>query len=318
MEASAIVTACVLCDRNLSDEPTGSAGDDTYLFACATCGRYRVDGADLALKVFNAREMRPHRYLLSALTKASPQPIALDEKLRNQLREGSIREKTIGEKIEAVVRWFATKSDQLGRAVPTDSDADYPVAACRGPTEWGTLLQHLGRPEVNLLALNGDIRKGAVAITVKGLQWLAEQPKASGAKVLIAMSFDPSLNDVKDAIAHGIRQAGYDPIRVDDDHYNGGVMDRIIGIIRESKFIVSDFTQNRGGVYYEAGVAFGLGIPIVNVCAAECLAGGSERLHFDVQHLNFISWKREDLPALTSRLKDRIVAVFGRGPRELP
>ena len=36
-------------------------------------------------------------------------------------------------------------------------------------------------------------------------------------------------------------------------------MDRIIAQIRASKFVVADFTRNRGGVYYEAGFALGLG-----------------------------------------------------------
>jgi len=92
-------------------------------------------------------------------------------------------------------------------------------------------------------------------------------------------------------------------------------MDRIIALIRESKFVVADFTRNRGGVYYEAAFAAGRDIPVVHVCAADCLnAESDDAIHFDVKHLNFIPWTSDALRAFTDRLRDRILAVFGRGP----
>jgi hypothetical protein len=132
------------------------------------------------------------------------------------------------------------------------------------------------------------------------------------------MAFDKSLDGVKTAIHKAVEGAGYDPLRVDDDHYSGGVMDRILMHIRDSKFIVADFTKNRGGVYYEAGVAFGLGIDVVNVCDVECLKEGATdpvRLHFDVRHLVFVPWKTDQLAKFSDELRNHIIAVHGRGPR---
>jgi hypothetical protein len=91
---------------------------------------------------------------------------------------------------------------------------------------------------------------------------------------------------------------------------------RIITHIRDSKFIVADFTKNRGGVYYEAGVAFGLGIDVVNVCDAACLDKESDDpLHFDVRHLVFVPWKNDELSKFSEALCNHIVALHGRGPR---
>jgi nucleoside 2-deoxyribosyltransferase len=93
-------------------------------------------------------------------------------------------------------------------------------------------------------------------------------------------------------------------------------MDRIITQIRDSKFIVADFTKNRGGVYYEAGVAFGLGIDVVNVCDADCLKdGAADRLHFDVRHLVFVTWDKANVAKFSEELCSHIVAIHGRGPR---
>jgi hypothetical protein len=40
-----------------------------------------------------------------------------------------------------------------------------------------------------------------------------------------------------------------------------------------------------------------------------------EQVHFDIAHLNLITWKREELPELSQRLRNRIESVLGKGPR---
>jgi nucleoside 2-deoxyribosyltransferase len=137
-------------------------------------------------------------------------------------------------------------------------------------------------------------------------------------KGFIAMAFSEDLNPLKTAISTGIRAAGYEPTRVDQEDYVGGVMDKIIALIRESRFVVADFTRNRGGVYYEAGFAFGLGIKVVQVCSQAQLESTdpSQRLHFDVNHLNCLAWTEGKLDEFSDRLRDRILAIFGRGPNK--
>jgi len=94
------------------------------------------------------------------------------------------------------------------------------------------------------------------------------------------------------------------------------VMDKIIALVRVSRFVVADFTWNRGGVYYEAGFASGLGLPVIQICEESQLSSSdpSVRLHFDVTHLNFIGWNEDKLAEFSDRLENRIVAVLGRGP----
>jgi hypothetical protein len=255
--------SCVLCDRNSGVKPSDLTQQGTYIFHCTTCGRYEVDDADLAWKVFEDHKIRPLRYRLSALAKGTRQnPFVINRKVRIDLLAGLPRDKTVQEKIELMFHWFASRSSEVGTHVETQWNDDYPAAWCKSPGEWGTLLRYAN--DVGLLNVETlDSPQSIVESTVKGWQWLDERPKATGSKAFIAMAFDPSLDDVKAAIHKAIENAGYDPLRVDDDHYSGGVMDRIITHIRDSKFIVADFTKNRGGVYYEAGVAFGLGIDVV-------------------------------------------------------
>ncbi len=87
-------------------------------------------------------------------------------------------------------------------------------------------------------------------------------------------------------------------------------MDRILARIRESRFVIADLTHNRGGVYYEAGFAEGLGIPVIYTCDADCLdpeAPKEKRVHFDCQHLNIENGSPEH-NEFKSRLTYRLCA----------
>jgi hypothetical protein len=64
-------------------------------------------------------------------------------------------------------------------------------------------------------------------------------------------------------------------------------------------------------VYFEAGFAMGLGLPVL----FSCRAGWFNQLHFDIRQYNCIKW--DDIEDLAKRLQLRIEAVIGRGTRAL-
>jgi hypothetical protein len=64
----------------------------------------------------------------------------------------------------------------------------------------------------------------------------------------------------------------------------------------------------RGGVYYEAGFAQGLNIPVIWVCRLDVI----DHVHFDTRQFNHITWT--DPQDLYAKLKNRIGAVIGDGP----
>lgn len=134
------------------------------------------------------------------------------------------------------------------------------------------------------------------------------------AQCFIAMWFHESMNDALErGIEPAIEEAGYEPFRIDRKEHINKIDDEIIVEIRRSRFLVADFTQGedgaRGGVYYEAGFAHGLGIPVIFTCHEDVV----ETLHFDTNHYNHIVWCS---PAdLGEKLKNRILAVIGPGQR---
>jgi nucleoside 2-deoxyribosyltransferase len=68
--------------------------------------------------------------------------------------------------------------------------------------------------------------------------------------------------------------------------------------------VVADFTGDRGGVYYEAGFAQGLGIPVIWTVREDWL----DRIHFDTRQYNHIHYATPE--ELRKALKNRILATI--------
>ncbi|MFV1018722.1 nucleoside 2-deoxyribosyltransferase [Bacillus tropicus] len=147
-----------------------------------------------------------------------------------------------------------------------------------------------------------------ITVTVKGWNRIAELEKVNGAEtkqVFVAMWFATEMDNVyKNAIATAVKEAGYDPIRIDKVEHNNKIDDEIIAKIKQSKFVIADFTGHRGGVYFEAGYAMGLGKPVIWTCREDDLTN----LHFDTRQYSHIVWKEE--MELKESLLNRIRATI--------
>jgi len=170
------------------------------------------------------------------------------------------------------------------------------------------------RALAELLCENGwlfeTFRTGHPAqVTPKGFMHAAEANVSTSSNGFIAMWFDKTMDEARDlGLAPAIRNAGYTSIVVSGVEHINKIDDEIISQIRRSKFLVADFTGHRGGVYFEAGFAMGLGLPVFWTCRQDDLA----KLHFDIRQYNCIDWT--DTLNLQTRLTRRIEAVLGRGP----
>lgn len=167
---------------------------------------------------------------------------------------------------------------------------------------------------VNYLAVEQRIycEGDGCKITPKGWARLAELQNinADSEQCFVAMWFDDSLKRIyDDVISRAILDAGYRPHKVDQREHNNKIDDEIIAQIRRSRFIVADFTGHRGGVYYEAGFAKGLGLEVIWTCRKDEI----EKLHFDIRQYNCIDWEEDKLSEFAKRLTNRIESVLGRG-----
>ncbi len=144
-----------------------------------------------------------------------------------------------------------------------------------------------------------------IKITAKGWEKLYEIKNglSSNKQVFVAMWFNRSMDIASNAILEAITECGYVPKRIDTVEHNNKICDQIVAEIKQSKFLISNFTGHRGGVYYEAGFAHGLGIPVIFTCREDSV----DELHFDTRQFNHIVWNNEN--DLKIKLINRIRAT---------
>lgn len=230
---------------------------------------------------------------------------------------------TFSEKVNATLRNFGQNINrvdgafQISRGNPADAAPVNTMIAVGDLADIGELqaflilLKNMGL----LVDTGSTINQQRLALTAAGWERIEklETKTIATTQVFVAMWFNPVMID---AFAKGfepaITAAGYKPLRIDKKEHINKVDDEIIAEIRRSRFLVSDFTceheKPRGGVYFEAGFAMGLGIPVIWTCKETSI----NDLHFDTRQYNHIVWT--DPADLYKQLHSRIGAVIGDGP----
>ena len=222
----------------------------------------------------------------------------------------------VHERADRLLRFIASVTDVVGDYAEISPDSCDPACAWSESTDWQEVHYFL-----RYLVNNGCLEAGTLEhnmfkgwATVDGHSRIAEQEvNLDSVQAFVAMWFDKSMNEAyRVGIEPGIRESGYRALRIDREEYVDKIDDRIVAEIRRSRFLVADFTQGkggaRGGVYYEAGFAYGLGIPVFYTCHADLV----EYLHLDTRQYNHILWKTPD--ELRESLRNRIRRVLGDGP----
>ncbi|MDD5698252.1 MAG: hypothetical protein PHH77_06505 [Victivallaceae bacterium] len=129
----------------------------------------------------------------------------------------------------------------------------------------------------------------------------------TSSKCFVAMSFDKDLEDIFSlGIQPGVSTLGYEVIRVDKVAHNDKIDSKICELINQSRFVIADFTRQRNGVYYEAGYAKGLGLPVIQTCEHSDFSN----LHFDIKTIHTIRY--QTAAELKNLLQDHVEKSIGR------
>ena len=154
--------------------------------------------------------------------------------------------------------------------------------------------------------------------TLKGLEHCESLLSSNESKTaFVAMKFSEEMKSLhENAIKPACAGCGFSALTVDEKEHNDDITDKIISEIKTSHFIVADFTGNNAGVYYEAGYAKGLGLPVIKTCKKSWFDDPStddegkkiNKLHFDIEHDNLILWENEG--DLKRKLENRIRATI--------
>ena len=299
------VEKCPICE--LAADITLTYDADTleggYRGRCDRCGAVRV-----MQEVVNRFRQTKTQYLLSAFFRRYPAkvpPLVTQENV-DELIAGMPVMRTVPEKLNGLLKLLVDSRIPPGTAIPFSASTSYPLVFAANEMELNFLLSQL--------SLRGLVTQDGwgVQVTASGFEKMEELEAASyksSRNAFVAMWFDKSLDSIySDAIEPAIRDAGYQPIRIDKTEHINRIDDEIISQLRQSRFLVADFTGQRPGVYYEAGYMHGLGRNVFWMIAKKQL----QEVHFDVRQYNFIDYESSDEARL--RLYNRIMANEGRGP----
>lgn len=197
----------------------------------------------------------------------------------------------------------------------------FPDACCEASewvaTAWAATPMELGYLLRDFLETQKWLSKkfDGFVITPSGWQQIEDlklRPSQSQT-AFVAMSFAKTpilLSLFELGIVPGIQAAGYQAVRVDRVEHVNRIDDEIVAMIRKSKFVVADFTENSKGVYFEAGFAQGLGQKVIWTVHEDHL----KEIHFDTRQFNFILWREGELEAFATALQHRIEGAIEPGP----
>lgn len=284
---------------------------DRHVITCPRCGNFSISGSALAVASRSAQDLRLSAWLRSR--QGSMEIPYVASGTLEQVKSG-IPEYTVGERQTLALKAIASKTKHPGKPVDLAPHLDFVLAWCGSEEEFAFILNAL--KDRGLVTLTdvldaSDSFSFETVVTAAGWDYLDTVARAPilSQQGFVAMSFAPELSRAWSVgIEPAVRSSGYAPFRVDVAPHIDRIDAKIVSEIRSSKFLVADVTGQRPGVYFEAGFAIGLGIPVFWSVRTDQL----KDVHFDTRQYRHVVWENEE--QLCDQLRDLVVALLGRGP----
>ena len=264
--------------------------------ACLRCGSFKVSATvkhgDIDLDLQRA---------LGAATRQSIAPLVLVKDFAELARPH--RESLISERPTKLLRHISNLCVRPGGSMLVHKDFDYTVADCATSEELVFYVQALQRKGLIESVWQQVANGWTCAPTLEG--WTSIQPSQQTGGIpgtcFIALAMVPRMETAyREAIEPAARECGYEVRSMLDIRTNEGITDRILAEVRSAEFLIADFTEQRSGVYFEAGFAKGLGRPIVWSVHRDEIAD----VHFDTRHFGHVVWSSHE------ELKEQLIATI--------
>ncbi len=284
---------------------------------CPRCGRFQITRTALAMA--SSRKLTP---LLSAWIREKQEggqepPIINSDNLDSV--ETAFPNYSVADKLALLLSAIARRSSHPGDPVSLLPSRDYPLCWARNESELAFY--------IDTLRQRGLVKDGGVggrtfgqkeenlAVTSEGWGEVESFRRRSplSDQAFVAMSFSNDMFSVyTSAIVPAIGRAGYRAYRVDAEPHADRIDVKIMSEIQRSRFLVADVTEQRKGVYFEAGYALGLGLPVIWSVRRDDLPN----VHFDTRQYNHIVW--ETPQQFEGLLSDFVATIVGRKSSDRP
>jgi hypothetical protein len=292
---------CAICNWPADGVKMRNSGVfDGLAVDCPRCGSYELVGPEAITMSFNwESDLRNALSCAARQASVSGQPIRIVGNNAVDLARPHMNTRVL-ENQERLLRTVAAMAGRPKRVAVFWPATDFTLIDCYSTDEFAWHINEL--IEQGFLTRSGSASVD-LALTAAGWKRVQPFPQSGGipGQCFVAMWFSDEMRTAyTDGIAPAIVKAGCKPIRIDQKEHNNEIPDEIMAEIRNSQFMVADFTGQRLGVYYEAGFAMGLGRKVIWCCRKDQI----DKLHFDTNHRNHIAW--ENTEDLRNRLYTRI------------
>jgi ribosomal protein L32 len=270
---------------------------------CPACGEYELSER-LAMQIGSPPTNIRTNYIYSAaIREYYERGVVLRVEDLQKLRDSVVIPDGPLESIDRILLYVYRKANSAVQHVRLHFQTDYPIAYAKDAGEFEYFIEKA--QELGYLERGADI--DWLRLGLDGWKRISELRKDEirSNQAFVAMWFSKDLDDAwLKGLKPALEQTVYVPLRIDLSQHNEKIDDRIIAEIRKSSLVVADFTGQRGGVYFEAGFAMGLGKPVIWTCREDDV----EKLHFDTRQYNHIVWN--DAKDLKEKLVLRIEATL--------
>jgi len=315
---------CYICNNTATITQTNA---DSKLFNCPRCGKFYISGS-MESYILD-RGDKSNYYKVSSWIREQNDEFNNTPTLDNFDEILEIREKTIQEKFDLMmlflkecpenielrdVESYWITMSHLGVEVDEDIVSYSNLILLKSwIKDYSELLKFASKAIENNLLI-GEVDKGINYfgfnhLTFDGLQYLEslDQPNKSSRNIFVAFNFSDELNTIFNThVKKAIEELGFNYIIVNQNstEHNRAISDEIIAKLKSSRIVIADFTNHRNSVYFEAGFAMGMKIPIIWTCQE----GHEDDLSFDTRQYPHLIWR--DGEDLRKQVSDRIQVII--------
>lgn len=304
---------CLFCDLPVEVKEINPLSE--YSFNCKNCGKYRLshiiwkDRDHDTMQLIKRTRQNISGYLRECTEKNITLPMIKTENLI-EFYENSFIPISIEDKINKYLLFILRKTEYFGCVIKQTVLCNHPaICYAHNLEELHEICSYL--KDRNYIEYHPETDNHGYKLTFLGMEKANSLMTREDSKQgFIAMWFDDQMRNARKSICDAIEATGFKVMIIDKKPHIDYIPDQIIAEIRKSLFLVADLTENNNGVYYEAGFARGLNIPVIYTCKKSFFDTG--KVHFDVKQINCIRWDNEtDLyEALKYSIEANIKHIF--------